>query len=211
MNLRGGLLWSVGPLLGLTVLCACGGGASSAVPANRPAAAPSTSAPTATRLAQPADPPAAGATQPVSRNGGTPHPSVRSSQGGFSTAAQVSYPDGVTVSVTAVKQAVERGQGLGALPGRPNIELLVTLSNRSRVSVDLTRVVVTTTYGSPALLAAPVYDDPSVRDFAQTVKPGRSGSTTYAFAVPAGQRGKVVTVVDFDDRHVPARFVGSLR
>jgi hypothetical protein len=212
MNYRGCLSWSVGFLLGVLLLCsACGADVSAAVPADPPVGTPEATPSTGVRAVRPTDPPASMTGRSLARNGSRPHPTHTTAPGGFSASSQVRYRDGVSVSVTAVRQAVERGQGPGALPGRAYTELAVTLHNRSTAPVDLTRVVVTTAYGVPTLLAAPVYDDSAVRDFAGTVKPGRSATTRYAFAVPADQRGKVVTLVDFDDRHAPARFVGEIQ
>jgi hypothetical protein len=85
----------------------------------------------------------------------------------------------------------------------------MTVHNRSRHALDLNAVVVTTMYGSPARIAAPVYEDSSGSDFGGKLAAGRSASARYVFAIPSGQGDRVVTMVDFDDVHLAARFTGS--
>jgi hypothetical protein len=85
----------------------------------------------------------------------------------------------------------------------------MTVHNGSTDPLDLNAVVVTTMYGSPARIAAPVYGDSSGSDFGGKLAAGESASAMYVFAIPSGQGGHVVTMVDFDDVHLAARFTGS--
>lgn len=213
-NRSGGSKSFASATLSLVLLCtAC---ASPGAGTAAPAAGPSTQAPSAPAKSvgaaapRPADPTAPTSYQPIIRHGKRPSPHIKASLGGFSTAAPVRYPDGVTVSVKRVAHAVEKGRGPGVFPGRSHTLLTISLVNRSAQAVDLSQVVVTTTYGSPALVAAAVYEDASVRDFSGAVKPSASASATYAFALPAGRSSKVVTFVDFDGVHAAARFTGTL-
>jgi hypothetical protein len=146
---------------------------------------------------------------PVIRNGKKPKPSLRAGKGAFAKTKAAKYPDGVTVTIERVKHQAEKGRGPGAFTGRADTMLAIAVTNRSKQAIDLTSVVVTTSYGKPAQLAAPVYDDPAVGDFSGSLKPGATATATYAFAIPAKQRGHVETTVDFDATHVPAEFAGT--
>jgi hypothetical protein len=115
----------------------------------------------------------------------------------------------VSIAIDRITRAVETGQGPGTFNGRRITTFTVTLTNASDKPINVSEVVVTTRYGSPARLAAPVYDDATAGDFTGSVEPGRSASARYTFAIPADQKQSVVTVVDFDDRHVPAQFSGG--
>ena len=128
--------------------------------------------------------------------------------GKLAASSRISYPDGVTVTVTSIKKGTESGRGPGVVDGRPYVGFSVQIDNRSKVNVDLTQVVVTTTYGSPARVAAPVYEDAAAQDFSGTVKPGQKASAVYFFAVPAQDRADVTTAVDFDGIHEAAIFRG---
>jgi hypothetical protein len=146
--------------------------------------------------------------QPVIRKGPRPRPNVTANEGRFSAASPAKFADGVSLSVDRVVPGVEQGQGPGILHGVPNTAITLTLANHSAAAIDLTQVVVTTTYGSPPHVAQPVYGDTPAADFTGTVQPGGSASATYVFAIPAGQTKSAVTTVDFDDVHVAAKFTG---
>lgn len=191
-------------LLGLL----CASCATTAVPA-QPAAGPVAAVPTV--AVAPAKDPVAGAYRPLMRGGKQVKPTVVGNRGGFSGSAPVRYSDKVTLTLSAIKHAVEAERGPGTFPGRPQTAFSLTLKNGSTRSIDVSQVVVTTTYGSPARLAAPTYEFPSVRDFSGVVAAGDSASAVYAFAIPADQAGQVVTVVDFDALHVPATFTGATK
>lgn len=191
-------------LLALLVLSSCASPGISTVPAAGPV---STTAP----VAKPADPLAPASYRPVKRNGKEPKHTVSGTKGSLASNTSVRYRDGVTVTVARGSHRTQKGRGPGTFPGRPHTTFGLTVSNQSTKAVDLSQVVVTATYGSPAHVAAPVYEDSSGRDFSGTVAPRSSASATYAFAIPPGQRSKVVLVVDFDSLHVPATFTGSAK
>ena len=119
------------------------------------------------------------------------------------------YTDGVTVEVTEIEQGTSEGQGPGVFVGAPKTAFTVTVTNDSKKPVDLTQVVVTTTYGTPALQAQPVYDD-GARDLSGTLEPGASATGLYQFSVPTDRLGDVTTYVDLDGRHLPGTFSGSV-
>lgn len=162
-------------------------------------------------VSRPADPVAPTTSKPVQRGGAIPTPTVSAKSGSFAPTSPVTYPDGVALVVTDVKQAVESGKGPGMFPGRPLTEIGLTLTNQGTSPIELNHVVVTTTYGSPALLASPVYNDPAARDFSGTVAPGANTTATYVFSVPTAQMGIVTTVVDFDGVHVAGIFTGTAK
>lgn len=159
-------------------------------------------------VAAPVDPAAPPTYRPVLRHGGRALARAAGNRGGFVPTAPVKYPDGVTVTVAKVARGVEQGQGPGVFHGRGHTALTVTLTNGSAQPIDLTQVVVTTTYGTPAQVAAPVYEDPAAQDFTGTVAPGATATATYEFAVPPAQARSAVTTVDFDDAHAPATLTG---
>src|SRR6478609_9742886 len=142
----------------------CAACASPTVTAGVPAGNPTASTPEAAKA-----PPSAG---PVIRNQTKPHPTVRAGQGGFSKAKPAQYADGVSVTVVPIKHGVEKGPGPGVFAGRANTTFSISLTNRSPRPIDVTQVVVTTTYGSPARQASPVYEDQAVSDFAGIVRSG---------------------------------------
>jgi len=159
---------------------------------------------------KPVDPLAPTLQVPVMRGAKKPQPSVKAGNGRFSAAVPVRYSDGVSISVDRVTPRVEKGKGPGVFPDRPYVALSFSIVNRSTHSIDLNQVVVATSYGSPARLASPVYEDSTARDFAGTLQPGGSASATYLFAVPTEKRSSVTTTVDFDDRHFAAKFNGAV-
>lgn len=208
--------WAAGTL-GLVLLCsACaapGSGDTTGAPPTT-AVSSTSSVPAGQPLAsvpKPVDRLAPSAYVPVIRHGNRPSPSVHARAGSFSPAGPATYTDGVSLTVNRVSHRVESGEGPGVFPGRPYTAVFLTLHNRSTKAIDLNQVVVTATYGSPARIASPVYEDPAANDFAGTVRRGGSASATYLFAIPPRGRAGVVMVVDFDGAHVAARFTGALR
>ena len=170
------------------------------------------SAETSAPVIPPIDPEASSATAPVTRRGPAPLVKAKAlTRGTLSRLATVSYPDGVVVRVDAVRNGVEDGHGPGVFDGRAYTAVTLTVINGSAAPVELNEVVVTATYGSPALVAAPVYEDPRAQDFSGVAAPGGSLSATYAFAVPPKDRGSAAVQVDFDSAHNPAVFRGGLR
>lgn len=177
----------------------------SSPPPSEPVETPKTKVPIA------ADPLAPQKYRVVQRGGKIPSPRVAGHVGAFAKGSPVVYPDGLKLTVTGVSQGVEAGKGPGLFPGRPHTRIALRFENQTRASLDLNQVVVTTQYGLPARVAAPVYNDSVAKDFAGTLKPGASEAATYAFAIPSTALGTVVTFVDFDGVHVAARFTGPAR
>ena len=192
-------------------------GSTPAVPAANPTVSPNGPAedqPTRTeaeKVPKPPDPEAPSSYQPVTRNGKKPNPTIKAGNGDLSAAAEVRYSDGVLLRIDRLRQGVEQEQGAGAFPGRAYTAVSLSLHNRSSKVVDLTQVVVTATYGSPARLASAVYEDSAAQDFGSRVQPGGTASATYVFASPPDQLGKVGITVDFDGIHLAAKFSGAAR
>lgn len=171
-----------------------------------PGAAGSDPAPAA--ALPPLDPEAPSTYRPVVRPGKPAKPAVAAAEGRFTAAAPATYSDGVSVRVVRVTRRVETGKGRGSFPGRPQTAISLALTNGSTRTVDLTQVVVTTTYGTPPRFASPVYDHPDAGDFTGTVEPGGTASATYVFSIPPGQARSAVMMVDFDSVHGAAEFTG---
>lgn len=157
---------------------------------------------------RPLDPEAPSTYRPVVRPGKPAHPVVAAAEGRFAATAPATYSDGVSVRVDRVTRRVETGEGRGSFPGRPQTAITLTLTNGSSRTVDLTQVVVTTTYGTPPRFASPVYEHPDAGDFTGTVEPGGTASATYVFSIPPGQARSAVMMVDFDSVHGAAEFTG---
>lgn len=168
-------------------------------------------APGAPPSAQPRDPKAPESYRQAKRAGKAAKAAVRANKGGLSEKKPVRYPDGVTVKVRRMKAGAEKATGPGSFPDRSFVSFALALENGSAKPLDLNTVVVSATYGSPARLAAPVYDSESAADFAGTVAPGESASATYNFAIPKGERGDVSVIVDFDSTHAAAELDGEAR
>jgi hypothetical protein len=149
--------------------------------------------------------------QPVLRGKKVPGTIVPASAVRLFASAAVRYSDRVLVSITKIVGGKEKGSGPGIFPGRPYAAISIRLTNHSPAALDLNQVVVSTQYGSPARLAAAVYNDASARDFFGILKPGGSATATYLFAIPPQNRGNVVTIVDFDSAHAPATFNSASR
>lgn len=155
------------------------------------------------------DPLAAAMISPV-RRGPVAGSKIDAKSGAFTKSLPVVYDDGVVVSVRSLNAGTEKGRGVGALPGRAYAGFSVSVKNGTAFALDLNQVVVTTTYGSPRRIAAPVYEDPSAQDLSGILQPGQSASSAYYFAVPVEHRKNVSATVDFDSQHVPATFTGHL-
>jgi hypothetical protein len=120
----------------------------------------------------------------------------------------VTYPDGLKVRINGVVQSTITAQGPGELTGQPLTTFTIELTNGTSKDVVLNQVVVSAFYGTPLLMAQPVYS-PGVSDFATVVKPGASASTKYAFSIPVAELHRVTIAVDFDGLHSVAVFTGS--
>lgn len=188
----------------LTAGCASTAAAPDALVGEPGAAAPAP-ADAAQVAAPPADPEAPTTYRPVVRPGKAAA-SVHAAAARLAAGTPVRYPDGVAVTVERVARSVEQGQGTGAFPGRPLTAITLRLTNGSARPVDLSQVVVTTTYGQRPRIATPVYETAQAQDFAGAVAPGASTSATYVFSIPPGQAKKVSTWVDFDAVHGAASF-----
>lgn len=176
-----------------------------AVQAAAPAAADKgepTSTATATR---PAAPPAPAKIVPVVRDGATPA-AVLSAAPARADAA-VTYADGVSARLATVSTSTVQGRGPGVLAGAPVTLVTVEVRNGSPRPLDLTRVVVSGRYGSPARLANVTYV-PQSRDFSGPLAPGASATAVYALTFPSGLGRGDSLVVDLDAGHAPAVFLG---
>jgi len=152
--------------------------------------------------------PAAPATYvPVRRNGKPVETRIHGNQGKLDPLTAVRYDDGVKIRIRPAARRSEKGSGPGVFPGRSFMVARIELANDSRHTIDLTQVVVTTTHGRPARIASPVYPDASTADFATSVKPGRTATAQYAFAI-ADQSAPVTIIIDWDGAHAPAVFTG---
>lgn len=201
----------LGILVGVLVFAGGGAGLATLATAAQPPkvdGAGAASDDTGGGAAAPVDPAAPPTYQPVARHGQRPQARATANRGGFAPTAPVKYPDGVSVVVTKIARGTEQGQGPGVFKGRPHTAFTLTLTNGTARPLDLTQVVVTTTYGTPPEVAAPVYEDPAAADFSGTVAPGGTATATYVFAVPPAQARTAVTTVDFDDTHAAATFTG---
>lgn len=152
-----------------------------------------------------ANPLAPATIKPVIRNGKRPHPTITAPTAAID--GTVTYTDGVTLEITKVTHGKVTGQGPGIVKG-PTTTFALTLDNGSDRTLDLTSVVVTTVYGSPARVSSPVYGTGD-KDFGSDVKPGRSASAVYSFMISSAQGSRVTVNVDFDGRHTAAVFSGS--
>lgn len=152
------------------------------------------------------DPLASKTVVPVPRKGA---PSQRLSAPPAAFDQKVTYPDGVELEVTDIKDARVTNVGPGVVQG-PTTRFSLMLNNQSEQRLDLRRVVVTAVYGDPARVAKPVYDDLS-RDFSKRVKPTSRARATYTFMIPRNALDDVSIHVDFDGAHTVATFTGSTR
>ncbi len=109
------------------------------------------------------------------------------------------------------QQGETGGVGAGSVVGAPKTTFELTLTNGTEADLDVSRAVLTTTYGAkPKRIAQPVYDE-GVQDFSRKVKPAATTTAVYSFSVPTAELSAVSLTIDLDARHAPASFVGSLR
>lgn len=144
----------------------------------------------------------------VARNGKTPKPTITAPTVPFTKT--MAFSDGLALKVIGVHQGVQSGQGPGVMKGEPTTQVQLRFTNGTKKDVDLTRVVVQMSYGSPARVAAPVYDATAM-DFSTVLKPGGSASASYVFSVPVASLNHVTMTVDLDGVHATAAFVGPAR
>lgn len=190
------------------------------------------SQPPAQAVAGPTSPPSSTATQPTpttvapspvptaSRTPGwTPPPVIRPSElpaadrikaTPESYTKPVRYTDGLTVSVTAIKQQTVTQVGPGAITGEPMTVFTVRFTNGTSTPVNLNQVVVSAYSGADQASAPPVYEG-AMNDFSGTLAPGSSQSAVYAFSIPVRNLGTATLAIDFDGRHTVAVFTGSAR
>jgi hypothetical protein len=122
----------------------------------------------------------------------------------------VTFGDGVRVRVGSVRQTASKGQGPGVFNGAPRTDVALHIVNGTTSDLDLSRVVVTMTYGSPRRVASAVYE-PGARDFAGTLPPGGTATATYMYSIPTASLSAVSMTVDFDGAHAAATFAGTVR
>ena len=146
---------------------------------------------TSAPASRPADPEAATAMTPVTRGGPAPLVKTKALAHGKHVAVLVTLPirTASPFELTTSATVSSNGQGPGVFHGRAYTAVTLVVSNGSPAAVDLNQVVVTATYGSPALVASPVYEDPRAQDFSGVAAPGGSASATYVFAIPPSGRG----------------------
>lgn len=146
--------------------------------------------------------------KPVGRRGTTNRPRIKATSGDFDS--RLRWADGVEMQV-ATRQGKTDGVGPGSVVGAPQTTFELTLTNNRSTELDVSSVVLTTTYAAkPKRLAPPVYDE-SVRDFGGSVKPGATATAVYSFSIPTNQLADVTLTIDLDANHAPASFAGSLR
>jgi hypothetical protein len=158
------------------------------------------------KVSRPPDPEAPATVRPVERPGST----------GTTVALDAARPtratwrDGLVLTVSDVKRSTTSGRGRGAMPGSPQTTFTVALDNRSDRTVDVSRVVLTLSYGAGTRrLAQRVYDD-ATHDFSGVVERGAQQRAVYAFALPS-DRSSAALVVDLDGRHALATLQGVAR
>ncbi len=122
----------------------------------------------------------------------------------------MAFGDGVRVKVTSVTQGASTGQGPGVFSGAPRTAVAVQIVNGTKQSLDLSRVVVTMTYGTPKKVASPVYEAGAM-DFAGTLAAGATAKATYMYSIPTGSLSNVTMAVDFDGGHAAATFTGAVK
>ncbi|TWE11815.1 hypothetical protein [Rudaeicoccus suwonensis] len=209
---RGLSLVAAVAVVGLCAGCGSSGkvaaSASSTASAGTQSSASASAYPSSSGTASAPSSPLAGAAKPVVRDGKTPHPTITAATASFDTS--VTYPTGVVLTITSIKQAKETGQGPGVFANAPITEVTVKFTNGSKSTINLEQVVVQMTYGSPARIASPVYNTSAV-DFSGSVRPGASQTATYVFSIPsAGLKHNTMTV-DFDGTYAAADFTGSVQ
>ena len=203
-------LTSASVVIALSAGCAAtgsGGANRAAAPDSLVEAAP----PQDAAAAAPVDPAAPTTYQPVVRPGKATRPTLAAATGRLAPGARVRYADGVSVTVERITRTVEQGSGAGAFPGRPLTALVLAMTNGSPQPLDLSQVVVTTTYDERPHTATPVYSTADATDFTGTLAPGGTARATYVFAIPPGQAKKVSTWVDVDSTHAAANFTGAVQ
>lgn len=203
-------------VVGAALIAACGstGDGSAAATATRDTASvaadsrSASAAPTTSTVAPSTSAgPLAGSYKAVKR-AGAPTKRVSAGNGTFKT--PVRYTDGLAVSIDKVGAVKVSGEGPGNLATQQAVRLTITVDNKSKKTVDLRRVVLQLTYGSPARIAAPVYDS-ATQDFGTELRPGKSASAVYSFAVPTSGRGTLTLHLDLDGTHAVGVFHGSVR
>ena len=145
---------------------------------------------------------------PVRRSGKQPKDRVHGNRAKIGSTTRVTYDDGVRLQVKLAQRRSEQGAGPGSFPGRGLTVAKVSFTNGSKATVDLTQVVVTTTYGKPARIAAPVYQTATTTDLTGVVAPGATATGEYAFAI-ANKKAPITITVDWAGSHAPAVFTGQ--
>ncbi|GGM05884.1 hypothetical protein [Nakamurella endophytica] len=159
---------------------------------------------------QRSDPPAPPSSPPVARHGRPAHPTIAASAGAFAASLPARWSDGVVLTVARVRHGSETGRGPGDFTGQPFTAVTFQLRNGSDRTLDLSAVVVSASYGTPARVAAPVYDD-TAQDFAGSLPPGASATATYLYAFPPSALASATATVDLDGVHAVAQLRGGLR
>ena len=180
-----------------------------ATPAPTASASPSASSADETPDAEPT--PGADPDQPIPKvgRGGDPVEPTQSAEP-EAPSDPVSYPDGVTVTITDVTFGEETAKGPGSFPGRGYARLTLELDNGSADPIDLGTSVLTV-LDKDDNRVQPVYaDEADVQDFAGTLAAGKTATAVYAFAIPEDSHSQITLVVDFDADHTSAVFRGGL-
>lgn len=154
---------------------------------------------------RPTDPKAPATIVAVVRDGAKPAGVLRAAAA--PATAPITYADGVSVRLASAAPATVQGRGPGVMSGAPATLATLEVRNGSARPLDLTRVVVSGRYGSPARLAAVTYV-PQSADFSGPLAPGASATAVYAVTYPSGLRRGDSLVVDLDAGHAPAVFLG---
>lgn len=144
----------------------------------------------------------------MSRDGKAPKPTQSAEPA--STSGAVSYKDSVEVEITSISFDEETSKGPGSFPGREFARLTITITNGSDKPIDLGTAVLTLLDATGAPQTKVYAADAEATDFAGVLKPGKTATADYAFAVASDARSKITLVVDFDTVHTSAVFRGDL-
>jgi hypothetical protein len=138
-----------------------------------------------------------------------PAPSASATRG---APAPIDQPAEIVANVSAALTSIEAVKGVASTPGEvsgPAIRFVVTITNSTAASVDLSGTVVTVYYGKDKTPGIQL-EKPGGANLPTAVDAGKTAQGTYVFTVPESERSNVQIEIDYAVGVAPLFFQGAV-
>jgi hypothetical protein len=122
--------------------------------------------------------------------------------------ATANFGGGVLAQVTHLAYGTVTGSGPGVIANVPEVTFTIAVTNNSGAAVSVDNVQVTAAYGSAKIPGVQANQETTV-PLKGALDPGKSGTGTYAFAIPTEEQNNVTVTVWYAENQPTVVFTGS--